>query len=220
MKKIIFLFLFSAAVAQEPVQPADQLSAGQEILYIQRLLEKGRSNIVREILEFPFYENDHYPKGDVIDETSKSQYYYHAHREGEHGHFHVFYKEKGKKPVHLVAISMDSRGVPIGLFTTNRWVTGEEWHSADEICKLLPHFQIELPHPSWLANRWVTAMVRLFYPQIVKLVHLRDKKIAEWMRAHPGSDVYEDRDLEITSEMTISVENQVAAVHTKVQKKL
>ena len=28
---------------------------------------------------------------------------------------------------HLAAISMDSAGLPIRLFATNRWVTGEVW---------------------------------------------------------------------------------------------
>jgi len=212
MKWIGLLFIFSAAFGQE------QDVALEEITYIHRLLQKAKSNVVREILQFPFYENDHYPKGDVVDLESNSQYYYHAHREEEHGHFHLFYRQKDGKPIHLIAISMDNKGIPIGLFTTNRWVTGESWHDAKEVCEMLSHFQIGLAHPSWLVNRWVTAIVRLFHSQIVALIHLRDKKIEEWKQSHPGIDVFEDRNLEVTSEMAISVEKQLQAVYKSLKK--
>lgn len=40
---------------------------------------------------------NHYPKGDVYDAETASQYYYHAHRPeaGEHSHFHTFIRAKG-----------------------------------------------------------------------------------------------------------------------------
>ena len=111
--------------------------AGCEVLECHRVLAKGGSNVVAEVLprQDTFYEFDHCPAGDVHDGESHSQYYYHAHRSGEHGHFHTFLREAGMPPgvqpveqseikvmkqrddklSHLVAISMDKRGFPIGL---------------------------------------------------------------------------------------------------------
>ena len=71
--------------------------AGEQILECYRVLEKTGGNVVAEVLrgQGTFYEFDHYPDGDVYDPETHSQFYYHAHREGEHGHFHTFLREKG-----------------------------------------------------------------------------------------------------------------------------
>lgn len=217
----IAIFLCSAATVDKLPEKKlrEMLSSGQEVTYVQRLLKKAKSNVVREILRVPFYEYEHCPKGDVIDFATRSQYYFHSHRGGEHGHFHLFLRQEDGKPVHLIAISMDKKGRPIGLFTTNRWVTGESWHSANEVREMLPRFQIELAHPSWPANRWISSMVRLFYPQILELIELRDKKIEEWRQQHPDRDVLEDRDLEVLSEMPISIEAQITSIQKVLEKK-
>ncbi|MEE8172364.1 MAG: hypothetical protein V3T62_05480, partial [Alphaproteobacteria bacterium] len=34
---------------------------------------------------------------------------------------------------HIIGISMDAKGMPIRLFTTNRWVTGEAWYKARDV---------------------------------------------------------------------------------------
>ena len=75
--------------------------AGREMLEIDRVLAKTGDNVVGELLrgQETFYEWDHYPSGDVFDEESGSQYYYHAHAaderfEREHGHFHTFVRPK------------------------------------------------------------------------------------------------------------------------------
>ena len=49
---------------------------------------------------------------------------------------------------HLVAIAVNSRGEPIRLFTTNRWVTGETWYHADDIIGMLDRFAIFDVEPS------------------------------------------------------------------------
>ena len=55
-------------------------------------------------------------------------------------------------------------------------------------------------------------MIDLFRPQIKELLLERDRTIKNWLAAHPGIDVYEDRDLEITSIMDIDVDRQIDAV--------
>lgn len=210
--------------------------AGEEIRECYRVLEKGGLNVVGEILrgQGEFVEFNHYPADDVFDADSHAQYYYHAHRgaEGEHGHFHTFLRAPGMPadvapvpysgtepwPVgeaalsHLVAIAMDDYGYPSGLFTVNRWVTGDAWYAAGDVIRMLDFFEIDHANPSWPANRWITAMLRLFRPQIEALILVRDAALADWARTHSGEDVFEDRALEITSQAAISVEEQIAAV--------
>lgn len=224
--------------------PRDRLdrmnAAADEILECYRVLKKGGANIVGEILkgQGTFYEWDHYPEGDVYDDETHAQYYYHAHREGEHGHFHTFLRKKGMRedmsPVpydgpemwpaeedeiicHLIAISMDSAGFPISLFTTNRWVTGENWYDKADVIDMLDSFIIDHSTPSWPANRWLTAMLQLFRPQIELLIIQRDEMIAKWREKKPDVDVFEDRDLEVTSSLDIRVEDQIRAIKEVIQ---
>ncbi|MBE7637866.1 hypothetical protein GUA87_13500 [Sneathiella sp. P13V-1] len=208
--------------------------AGQQVLNCYRVLGKTGDNIVGEILRGveTFYEMDHYPEGDIYDNESHSQYYYHAHRgPEEHGHFHTFLREAGMaadmtpieeqshesymderedKLSHLIAISMDNKGFPTSLFTTNRWVTAENWYSADDVIKMLDSFEIDLVPPSWPVNIWLTSMFILFKPLIIQLLKERDEAIEKWQMAHPDRDVFEDRELEITSEAAISVEDYLS----------
>ena len=217
--------------------------AGEEIAECYRVLQKADLNVVGEILkdQGTFYEWDHYPKGDVFDFDTHSQYYFHAHREieGEHGHFHTFLRADGIPAemapedntsaeewpkgddliCHLIAISMDNRGYPTQLFTTNRWVTGEAWFGADKVLALAQKFDIDHAYPSWPSNRWLTAMLRLFRPQIALLVHKRDKTIETWQKEHAEVHVMEDRELEITSKLAISVERQMRDVKKALKKR-
>ena len=113
---------------------------------------------------------------------------------------------------HLVAIAMTPAGLPFRLFTVNRWVTGEVWYTADDVIRLLDVFKIDHAQPSWPVNRWVSAMVQLFKPQIADLLRARDRKVAQWQERAPDVDVFEDRDLEVTSFLDISVDAQVQSV--------
>ncbi len=213
--------------------------AGHEIIEIYRLLAKTDDNLVGELIKNheTFFEWDHYPPGDVYDRESHAQYYYHAHPieerfEGEHGHFHTFIRPRGMPPgikpapvpgyeapedpddelSHLIAISMDNRGFPFRLFTVNRWVTGEVWYTAEDVSSLLDCFTIDHTQPSWPVNRWISAMIRLYKPQIVRLVVDRDAAVSKWVDRYPKRDIYEDRDLEVTSFLDISVEDHVRAI--------
>ena len=219
-------------------------AAGDEVVECARVLAKTGDNIVGELLktESTFFEWDHYPKGDVYDPESHAQYYYHAHpgddRTGEHGHFHTFLRPggmpRGVRPApladyappadpddalsHLVAVSMDKYGLPIKLFTTNRWVTGETWYTARHVIAMLDRFEMDLAQPSWPVNRWLTAMIRLFRPQIELLLERRDTALAGWQAGHPKANAYEDHGLEVTSEAAISVDDQIRAVRAALKR--
>ena len=194
-----------------PDDRAVRAAAGREALDWQRILGKSKSNVVAEVLRHQgqFYQWNHYPKGDVYDPASRSQWYYHAHpkdqRPGEHGHFHTF-RRTDDKPAHLIGISMDKFGKPIQLFTTNRWVTGERWRPAAELVPALDRFDIELAHPSWPVNRWLVAVLRCYRPVIAELLEERDRTIERWRAEHPDADVLEDKRLEVTSSLDIDLE--------------
>lgn len=221
----------------------DMAAAGAEIREIYRLLRKTSANVVGQVLahQGTFFEFDHYPKGDVYDDETHSQYYYHAHRgeTGEHGHFHTFlrvagmpagiepapYDGDGERPLgddaltHFVAISMNQPGYPMAMFTTNRWVTGETFYRADDVIAMLDRFNVDQVYPCLAVNRWIGAMMRLFRPQAAALLHERDRNISAWAASHPDVDVYEDRDLEITSILRIDVEQQISAVERALMRK-
>ncbi|MBP2301399.1 DUF6969 family protein [Azospirillum picis] len=215
--------------------------AGREVRLCQRVLAKTGDTVVGELLRGhgTLYEWKHYPPGDVYDAEFHAQYYYHCHPEGErphgeHGHFHTFLRPHGMPPgmepmalpdyrppendndalSHLIGIAMDVAGQPVRLFTTNRWVTGETWYAADDVIAMLDAFEIDHARPSWPANRWITAMMRLFRPTIVELLHERDAVIDRWTAGHPGTYVYDDRGLEVASQRLISVDAQIAEIAT------
>ena len=223
-----------AALSRERLEA--MAAAGDEIHECYRVLAKGGANIVGELLkgQGKFYEWNHYPDGDVYDGETHAQYYYHSHRsaENEHGHFHTFLRAKGMPPgvrpvpyggteewpkgderlSHLVAVSMDSHGFPIRLFTTNRWVTGENWYPAADVRAMLERFLIDHAFPSWPVNRWISAMVGLYRPYIEILLDARDEGVEQWREERPDDDVFEDRELEIVSALPISVDDMVAKV--------
>jgi hypothetical protein len=236
----LFLDHFSMNKIDFSSLPREQLErmadAGFRILECYRVLSKGGLNVVGEVLrgQGEFYEMEHYPKDDVSDPDTHSQYYYHAHREGggEHGHFHTFLRQpgmpEGVQPIphsgvepwpegndslsHLIAISMDSYGFPIGLFATNRWVTAEAWYKAEDVIGMLNRFQIDHAWPSWPVNIWISSLLILFRPQIETLLYQRDQVIRDRMKEQPSSDVLEDRELELTGYTPINVELQIKAI--------
>lgn len=114
---------------------------------------------------------------------------------------------------HLVAIVLDAAGEPLRLFTTNRWVTGETWYAAADVIAMLDRFVIDFARPSWPLNRWISAMFRLFRPQMAELLQARDAAIMSWRRRHRGKvHVFEDRRLEVASAADINVADQLRRI--------
>jgi hypothetical protein len=213
-------------------------AAGREAAECEAVLAKTGDTVVGELLRGqPFFEWDHYPAGEVYDAETRSLYYYHAHPPDErdpdeHGHFHTFLRAADMpaeiRPLpapsssggeaereglaHLVAIAMDAQSRPSRLFTTNRWVTGESWYRAKDAIALAERFHIGHARPSWPANRWISAMLLLFRPQIAWLLAERDRVLAGWARAHPKADAAEDRRLEVLSSLPVSIEEQRRAI--------
>jgi hypothetical protein len=113
---------------------------------------------------------------------------------------------------HLVAIAVDAAGEPVRLFTTNRWVTGETWYRAEDVVRMLDRFSLDAGEPTSFVNFWLTAMVRLYQPEIAMLLRERDRMAMDPIRRRRRIDVFEDPKLEITSSLDIDLEARLAAV--------
>ncbi len=175
---------------------------------------------------------DHYPPDDAVDRLSGCRWFYHAHppgerENGEHGHFHLFFDRKlltrarvrplasppggrssGADVVHLIAISIDMNGLPMRLFTVNRWVTDEWLHAGPAIIRLLPRFDLAHATGDTLVNAWLTAAVAFFRPEIADAIRTRDAAIEGWSER---DDPFEDRGREVLSAIDIDINAAVVA---------
>lgn len=167
----------------------------------------------RDVVEF-----EHYPPNDVVDQRRGSQFYYHAHRDGdhEHGHLHLFwhatasghrrYLRPGRPrwsrtaPTHLFAISLDARGLPVGLFCVNQWVTDGHWFDATTTLSFVDRFAPEAVDGHEASCRWLRGFVQLYRPLLETLLARRDRRLA---RRPDLGHALEDRRLEVLSHEAI-----------------
>ena len=113
---------------------------------------------------------------------------------------------------HLIAVAVDTTGNPVRLFTTNRWVTGETWYRAEDVIRMLDRFTLDAAEPQSLVNSWLSAVVRLYQPEIAMLLRERDRTVMDPRRRRRRVDVFEDPRVEITSTLAIDLDARLAAV--------
>lgn len=229
----------TSLIGVTPDELAGLAVAAREVRTCRKVLAKTGDTVLTELMrgQGTVQEWRHYPQGDVYDAEFHAQYYYHCHpsderRPGEHGHFHTFLRPFGMPPgmhpaevpgfraplgdndalSHLVGISVSATGEVTRLFTTNRWVTGETWYAADDVVAMLDCFTVDHARPSWPLNRWITGILRLFRPRIAELLRDRDAVVERWRRDNPGRDVFEDRALEVPSEIVVDADAMILAV--------
>ena len=190
----------------------DRARAAAEVLAVQWQYASQARSLAEAALAGSrrFVEWAHYPREDHVDRASGLRFYYHAHpgherAPGEHGHFHLFVPAPGQagEISHLVGLSLDAKGLPLRLFTTNHWVTGDAWADADALIALLPGVRLHASGRLAPVARWLTAMVRLYREEIADLLRERDR--------HLGGDpaLLEDRALHIVSERPVSLPDQL-----------
>ena len=114
---------------------------------------------------------------------------------------------------------MDDEGYPLALFTTNRWVTGEDWYTSRDVKKMVDRFRVNHAHPSYVVNRWLNAMLILFRPQIDRLIEERETTLERYANGIPIKKVLEDHELDVTSEAPISLEKQIEVIRTLLDEK-
>jgi hypothetical protein len=97
---------------------------------------------------------------------------------------------------------------------TAEWPTGD-----DIICHLIAIVMDPKGYPTHLftTNRWITAMVALYQPQIARLLVQRDETINAWAESHDG-DVLEDRDREVTSKISLDIKHQIKQISKALKK--
>ncbi len=177
----------------------------------------------------------HYPDKDARDAKTKSRWYYHVHAPGqrdanEHGHFHLFLHrdqlikgsqvavmppegEKAKAHVtHLVALSVDTSGIPMSWFTTNRFVTNEFLYPAETMIKHLKLYNVDKTQEDELVNRLVTAMVALYREEIAELLRQRDVRQAELVAEHGSKGYEKDCGVEVLSSIPIDLDEKISAL--------
>ncbi|RIA56001.1 DUF6969 family protein [Dichotomicrobium thermohalophilum] len=219
-------------------RPRDELeamhAAAERVLTASAALAEAGKTVVTAVMpgQAALEAWAHYPAQDIRDPATGVQFYYHAHPEhdrgaGEHGHFHVFAPAgvEGPQPAddnghlpaggqslcHLIGISMDAYSQPIGLFTTNRWVTGETWLPAEDVIERVRAFEMQPQEPFAQTRTWLAGMMTLFRPQIEALITERDRRVAAW-HEEKGGDIFEDRALNRTSAAPINLADQITVI--------
>ena len=79
---------------------------------------------------------------------------------------------------------------------------------------VLDRFRVDTEQPSPLLNRWLTALVGLFQPELATLLRKRDKAIVE-RRWRWRSNVLEDPRLEIPSSIEIDLEARLGQIEQR-----
>lgn len=152
----------------------------------------------------------HYPKNDATDAMNQTRFFYHAHDQDdasvqEHGHFHVFAKQSkadAQEYAHLVGISLNAKGEPTRLFTTNQWVTGEVMQSAHVLEQQMNNFDLHIHGRLAPIARWLTAMVQFYRDTVVDLLHQRDVKLS---KHHAGLQAaLKDKQIHIVSQKKLT----------------
>lgn len=216
---------------------AMQQAADDMMGVLQEAAEQG-IHILTDVLassDEAFTQWQHYPPGDVKDKKAGAIWFYHAHAEDEvarpwdeHGHFHTFIytehfdgadaaialpekiDEKKGGLTHLVAISFNKEGLPMKVFTTNRWVTDEWMYSAEETIERLDKFKIETGAHR-LTSRWLVAALQLFRPQIEWSLRHRDQFI-EQLKAADDKPFDADQDHEVLSAFSFDLMAQIDSI--------
>jgi hypothetical protein len=207
-------------------------NAAETVLTIQEALSNEPLSLLGELLrdeaEGPIRAWTHYPDADCRDPQSGAMFYYHAHdpdewKRDEHGHFHLFFRPQADGPfTHIMALSMNARGLPVGLFATNGWVTDETMQSADRVLQRLDAgWEINRARPSWLVAQWLNAMVNLLRPHADALLRQRDRVIATGGSMDEETNpILMDRNTHVLGELPLELPAILRSVQEEALKRL
>ncbi len=184
-----------------------------KIIKIVNSLKKEGSNLVLKVMngkEYIFDPYTHYPQdGGIKDHDTGCVIFFHAHRPDEYGHFHAFVTDENGELVHLVLISMNKQGEPLGLATVNRWVTGDRYVKADKLKEYLQKFKMN--QYSFKEKRVVKFVEHIFSAYQETIFQLFDER-DEWIKNYVNKfyrEPFEDRDYEVLSSKKINIYNDV-----------
>lgn len=203
-----------------------------------RRLALTRSHLLARILQdVPPTQWEHYPCDDAISHDRRFQWYYHSHSPAdrpeskEHGHFHLFARtecagghiasrseqtfldglaaaDSEATTRHLLCIGLSPLGVPISLFTVNRWVTGDLLLSSASSLGLLESMELNTGYP--VIDAVLMALTQLYRPDIRVLMRRRDAVLRA--RAAEGPRTLDDIRVEVLSELSIDIDQRIATL--------
>ncbi len=141
----------------------------------------------------------HYPPGDLQDPASGTQCFYHCHRgEVEHGHLHLFRRARPRHPLtHLIGISLDARGLPLALFSVNRWVSEDRWLPAAATFRLLQGISLGGAACDPHLSSWLIHFLAFYRPTLEAVLRERDQRLLAC--APTRAAALANRELEIPS---------------------
>ena len=180
---------------------------------------------------------EHYPSDDAINRDRRYQWFYHSHDpedragSGEHGHLHLFARMEGvaddiderleldylrclrtrrrsAATRHLIAIGLNPVGVPVSLFTVNRWVTGDLPLSGRATIAMLDALRLDTGHPT--IDLVIQSILALYREEVRMLIMERDSVLMERATRAPGP--LEDRAIEMPSSVRIDVDRRLAVL--------
>lgn len=217
--------------------PITQVQAAHIVIEtITQMAQEQRPLMLRVVPEDGAKFWTHYPKADARDEFCRARWYYHVHAPGdrdpdEHGHFHLFLhrtqipdelepkvwppqREDARAHVtHVIALSIDTLGIPRSWFTVNRFVTNEFLYPAEVMIEHLPDFNVNHTKEDDLVNRFVTAMVALYRDEIAGLIRQRDARQAELVVEHGEVAAYEKASgVEVLSYIPIDLDEKIGSL--------
>lgn len=186
-------------------------------------LERRGSNLVTALVGGnAFVEQQHYPEDEIFDATSGAQFFLHAHRgHGESGHIHCFLRADAfrgrhrprfcfaKEPsgiTHVAAVRLDSNGRPSGFFTTNLWVTEDDWYGADALIDGLDALSWDHAPGCGDVNAALSSLFAMYRREVEDLLRRRDKTLEEIGRSAYELRELTDENLDILSRTDIDLE--------------
>lgn len=151
-------------------------------------------------------QHQHYPPGDFIDPETHTQCYFHSHgRQDEHGHLHIFGRVAPCQPTtHLVAVSLDAKGLPLSLFTVNQWVTSDKILPAEDTYGLLIGVSLASSGCDIYFHNWLVNFLRIYNQQILSILLERDRVLGIGTELEPI--LLGDKSLDVPSRLRIDWE--------------
>lgn len=149
----------------------------------------------------------------IFDRRRDCQFYYHSHAGATHeaGHFHTV-RLFPHQTAHLVAISMASSGWPRALFTLNLWAIGDTYAAPEDLKRYAHRYRVESRKGDPRLVRFVNLMFHVFALEIEALQEEKERTIERYRATHGGMDPFEDRSVEILSQVEVDVPARLGAL--------
>lgn len=174
----------------------------------------GRSRTMREFV--------HYPRDDVIDHGSGAQFFAHAHDRKRNGyaHFHSFVRLSGRQfkvgrhnvTTHIAAVAVNKQGWPVKIIVLNQWVIDDLWQPARRTLALLERMRFDARSPAGDAGRWLESLLHVYWPELKRLLEVRDQRLRRALEKHPDRNVLQDRRMEILGSVNINLPRRLRAL--------